>query len=90
MINPNSIYRPNSPYTVSRPKYVVAEVVRIAQVVTSKSIANVIMYFFSFIFSFSVKNVPSTSGMKHIRFVANVDGSSAIDDILFTLLSICE
>ena len=52
--------------------------------------ANVIMYFFSFIVSFIVRNVPSTSGMKHIKFVAKVDGSQAIDDILFTLLSICE
>ena len=65
------------------------EVVRIAHIVAKSKIPNVKIYLLVLIFSFKVKNAPNAKGIKQIKFIANVEGSSAIEQILLTLLLIC-
>ena len=45
-------------------------------------------FIFSFNFPPRIRNVPKTNGINPIKLIANVDGSNAIEDILFILFPI--
>jgi len=85
----NKIYNPNNPYIAIKPTYVVEDVESIAHAVVTTNNTNVNIYFLSLNLFFKLKNVPITNGKKHTRLTANVDGSNAIEHILFMLLLIC-
>ena len=67
----------------------VLEVVSIAQTVAATIIQKAIINFLLLILSFIWINAPNENGIKHIKFIANVDGSSAIEQTLFILLLTC-